>query len=87
LDDQVIADGTLNAKRLWLDFEADLCEAVASTDSLRRCQRPFRVGDVISVSGRSTQQDGLAAWHFSGEEKRDTFGNAPRKQKLSNQVS
>ena len=37
-----------------------LCEAVAFPDAYRRRRRPFRVGDILPVAGRSTRQDGLA---------------------------
>jgi len=40
--------------------ETGLCEAVAFPDAIRRRQRPFRVGEIVCVSGRSTKQDGLA---------------------------
>ena len=33
---------------------------LAFPDTLRRRQRPFRVGDVVPVRGRTTLQDGLA---------------------------
>ena len=39
--------------------ETGLCEAVAFPPVLRRRQRPFRVGEVVSISGRTTLQDGL----------------------------
>ncbi len=45
---------------LTLEDETGLCEAVAFPDALRRRQRPFRVGDVVPVGGRTTLQDGLA---------------------------
>ena len=45
---------------ITFEDETGLCEAVAFPDALRRRQRPFRVGDVVPVRGRSTQQDGLA---------------------------
>jgi RecJ-like exonuclease len=44
---------------LTLEDETGLCEAVAFPDVLRRRQRPFRVGDVVPISGRTTLQDGL----------------------------
>jgi DNA polymerase III alpha subunit len=40
--------------------ETGLCEAVAFPDAIRKRQRPFRVGEIVCVSGRSTRQDGLA---------------------------
>jgi DNA polymerase III alpha subunit len=62
----VVADkevGTEKGERMqFITFEDDtgLCEAVAFPDVLRRRQRPFRVGDIVSVSGRTTLQDKLA---------------------------
>ncbi|WP_257303139.1 hypothetical protein [Geothrix campi] len=61
----VVADkevGTEKGERMqFVTFEDDtgLCEAVAFPDVLRRRQRPFRVGEVVSISGRTTLQDGL----------------------------
>ena len=40
--------------------ETALCEAVAFPDAYRRRRRPFRIGDLLPVAGRSTRQDGLA---------------------------
>jgi DNA polymerase III alpha subunit len=45
---------------ITFEDETGLCEAVAFPDVLKRRQRPFRVGDVVPVSGRATLQDGLA---------------------------
>ncbi len=45
---------------ITFEDETGLCEAVAFPDAIRRRQRPFRVGEIVCVSGRSTQQDGLA---------------------------
>ena len=39
--------------------ETALCEAVAFPDAYRRRRRPFRMGDILPVAGRSTRQDGL----------------------------
>jgi DNA-directed DNA polymerase III PolC len=39
--------------------ETALCEAVAFPDAYRRRRRPFRIGDILPVAGRSTRQDGL----------------------------
>ncbi|WLT32944.1 OB-fold nucleic acid binding domain-containing protein [Geothrix sp. PMB-07] len=61
----VVADkevGTGKGERMqFITFEDDtgLCEAVAFPDALRKRQRPFRVGDVVPISGRITLQDGL----------------------------
>lgn len=40
--------------------ETGLCEAVAFPEVLKRRQRPFRVGEVLPISGRSVLQDGLS---------------------------
>jgi len=62
----VVADkevATAKGERMqFITFEDEtgLCEAVAFPDAIRRRQRPFRVGEVVCVSGRSTQQDELA---------------------------
>jgi DNA-directed DNA polymerase III PolC len=64
----VVADkevGTERGDRMqFVTFEDDtgLCEAVAFPDVLRRRQRPFRVGEVVSVRGKTTLQDGLAVF-------------------------
>ena len=44
---------------ITFEDETGLCEAVAFPDVLRRRQRPFRVGDLVPVAGKSTLQDGL----------------------------
>lgn len=46
----------------FISFEDEtaLCEAVAFPDSFRRRKRPYLVGDVVPVAGRSVRQDGLA---------------------------
>jgi error-prone DNA polymerase len=46
----------------FISFEDEtaLCEAVAFPDAYKKRRRPYRVGDVVPVSGRSTLQDGLA---------------------------
>ena len=62
----VVADKEVGTEKgecmQFITFEDDtgLCEAVAFPDVLRRRQRPFRVGDVVPVRGRTTRQDGLA---------------------------
>lgn len=62
----VVADkdvATAKGERMqFVTFEDEtgLCEAVAFPEVIRRRQRPFRVGDIVCVSGRSTRQDGLA---------------------------
>ena len=45
---------------ITFEDETGLCEAVAFPEVIRRRQRPFRVGDIVCISGRSTRQDGLA---------------------------
>ena len=59
--DKEVATGK-GERMQFITFEDDtaLCEAVAFPDTLRRRQRPFRMGDVVPVSGRATLQDGLA---------------------------
>ncbi|MBI4912882.1 MAG: DNA polymerase III subunit alpha [Acidobacteria bacterium] len=39
--------------------ETGLCEAVCFPDAFARRTRPYRVGEVLSVQGRSVRQDGL----------------------------
>ena len=62
----VVADkdvGTEKGERMqFITFEDEtgLCEAVAFPDVIHKRQRPFRVGEIVCVSGRSTEQDGLA---------------------------
>ena len=45
---------------ITFEDETDLCEAVAFPPVLKRRQRPYRVGEIVPVRGRSTRQDGLA---------------------------
>ncbi len=45
---------------ITFEDETALCEAVAFPDAYRKRKRPFRVGDIVPVTGRSTRQDGLA---------------------------
>ncbi len=58
-------------KRVWtekgdsmqfitFEDETALCEAVAFPDVFARRKRPFRVGDIVPVRGKSVRQDGLA---------------------------
>jgi DNA-directed DNA polymerase III PolC len=62
----VVAEKTVRTEKgdlmqfVTFEDETALCEAVAFPDAYRRRRRPFRVGDVLPVSGRSTRQDGLA---------------------------
>jgi len=59
-DKEVATEKGEHMQFITFEDETGLCEAVAFPDALRRRQRPFRVGDVVPVRGRSTQQDGLA---------------------------
>jgi DNA-directed DNA polymerase III PolC len=62
----VVADKEVGTEKgehmqfVTFEDETGLCEAVAFPDVIRKRQRPFRVGDIVSVSGRATLQDGLA---------------------------
>jgi DNA-directed DNA polymerase III PolC len=51
---------------ITFEDETGLCEAVAFPDAYRRRRRPYRVGDVVPVQGRSTRQDGLAVLAVTG---------------------
>jgi DNA polymerase III alpha subunit len=61
----VVADkdvGTERGERMqFITFEDEtgLCEAVAFPPVLKRRQRPYRVGEIVPVRGRSTRQDDL----------------------------
>ncbi|BDU77314.1 helix-hairpin-helix domain-containing protein [Mesoterricola sediminis] len=63
----VVAEKTVRTERgelmqfVTFEDETALCEAVAFPDAYRKRRRPFRVGDILPVAGRSTRQDGLAA--------------------------
>jgi DNA-directed DNA polymerase III PolC len=59
-DKEVATEKGESMQFITFEDETGLCEAVAFPDALRHRQRPFRVGDVVPVRGRSTQQDGLA---------------------------
>ena len=43
---------------ITFEDETALAEAVAFPDAFRRRRRPYRVGDVVPVAGRSVRQDG-----------------------------
>ncbi|MEI6472486.1 MAG: hypothetical protein WCO20_07560 [Holophagaceae bacterium] len=58
-DKDVATDKGERMQFITFEDETGLCEAVAFPDVLRRRQRPFRVGDLIPVAGKSTLQDGL----------------------------
>jgi DNA-directed DNA polymerase III PolC len=49
-----------------LEDEVGLLEAVAFPDAFRRRRRPYRVGDVVPVSGVSRRQDGVAVLEVEG---------------------
>jgi DNA-directed DNA polymerase III PolC len=61
----VVAEKTVRTSKgelmQFVSFEDEtaLCEAVAFPDAYRRRRRPFRIGDILPVAGRSTRQDGL----------------------------
>ena len=59
-DKEVSTENDERMQFITFEDETGLCEAVAFPDAIRRRQRPFRVGEIVCVSGRSTQQDGLA---------------------------
>ena len=43
-----------------LEDETGLIEGLAFPDAYRRRRRPYRVGDILPILGRSTRQDGLS---------------------------
>jgi len=45
---------------ITFEDETALCEAVAFPDVFARRKRPYQVGDIIPVRGKSVRQDGLA---------------------------
>ena len=59
-DKDVVTEQGQRMQFITFEDETGLCEAVAFPDALRKRQRPFRVGDIVCVSGHSTRQDGLA---------------------------
>jgi len=59
-DKDVVTEKGERMQFITFEDETGLCEAVAFPDVLRKRQRPFRVGDVVPVNGKSTRQDGLA---------------------------
>lgn len=62
----IVADKVVSTEKgepmQFISFEDEtaLCEAVAFPDAYRKRRRPYRVGDLVPVSGKSTRQDGLA---------------------------
>ena len=61
-DKDVVTEKGERMQFITFEDETGLCEAVAFPDALRKRQRPFRVGDIVCVSGHSTRQDGLAVF-------------------------
>lgn len=61
----VVADKTILTEKgdpmqfITFEDETGLCEAVAFPDVFKKRRRPYRVGDIVIVSGQSTRQDGL----------------------------
>lgn len=61
----VVADKVIGTERgelmqfVTLEDETGLVEAVAFPDAFRRRPRPYRVGEVLQVQGKSVKQDGL----------------------------
>jgi error-prone DNA polymerase len=64
-DKDVGTDKGEHMQFITFEDETGLCEAVAFPDVIRKRQRPFRVGEIVCVGGRSTQQDGLAVLEVS----------------------
>lgn len=58
-DKEVATEKGERMQFVTFEDETGLCEAVAFPPVLRRRQRPFRVGEVVSISGKTTLQDGL----------------------------
>jgi DNA polymerase III alpha subunit len=61
----VVAEKTVRTEKgdlmqfVTFEDETALCEAVAFPDAYRKRRRPFRMGDILPVAGRSVRQDGL----------------------------
>ena len=51
---------------ITFEDETALCEAVAFPDAFRKRKRPYRVGEVVPVQGKSTRQDGLVVLEVEG---------------------
>jgi len=58
-DKEVATESNERMQFITFEDETGLCEAVAFPDAIRKRQRPFRVGEIVCVSGRTTVQDGL----------------------------
>ena len=65
-DKEVATEKGERTQFVTFEDETGLCEAVAFPDAIRKRQRPFRVGEIVCVSGRSTRQDGLAVLEGQG---------------------
>ncbi len=61
-DKDVVTEKGERMQFITFEDETGLCEAVAFPDTVRRRQRPFRVGDILPVNGITTRQDGLAVF-------------------------
>lgn len=61
-DKDVLTERGERMQFVTFEDETGLCEAVAFPDAIRRRQRPFRVGEIVCVGGRTTRQDGLAVF-------------------------
>lgn len=61
----VVAEKTVRTEKgdlmqfVTFEDETALCEAVAFPDAYRKRRRPFRMGDILPVAGKSVRQDGL----------------------------
>jgi len=68
----VVADKTVRTEKgeamqfITFEDETALCEAVAFPDAFRKRKRPYRVGEVVPVQGKSTRQDGLVVLEVEG---------------------
>jgi DNA polymerase III alpha subunit len=64
----IVADKELATEKgermqfITCEDETGLCEAVAFPEAIRRRQRPFRVGEIVCISGKTTELDGLAVF-------------------------
>ena len=64
-DKEVATEKGERMQFITFEDETGLSEAVAFPDAIRRRQRPFRVGEVVSISGKTTVQDGLAVFEVA----------------------
>ncbi|MCE1229799.1 MAG: DNA polymerase III subunit alpha, partial [Firmicutes bacterium] len=65
-DKEVRTDTGQRMQFLTLEDDTGLAEAVAFPPALRRRQRPYRVGEIALVSGRTTLQDALPVFEVGG---------------------